>query len=94
MRVLTLAAWCGCLFAGVLSASVQETEALRLADGRRLAVGREMRTWSFAAFPAPLQDWPREVKGAFVELRCEDHEFSTAALILLRDDFRLSLIHI
>jgi Family of unknown function (DUF6055)/Concanavalin A-like lectin/glucanases superfamily len=89
MRVMTLAAWCGCLFVGVLTASVQDTEALRLAEGRRLAVGREMRTWSFAAFPAPLQDWPREVKGAFVELRCEDHEFSTAALILLRDDFRL-----
>ena len=34
-------------------ASVQETEALRLAEGRRLAAGREMRTWSFAAFPAP-----------------------------------------
>jgi len=61
-----------CLFAlfvaGPLLASVQETEALRLAEGRRMAVGREMRTWSFAAFPAPMADWPKEVKGAFVEL--------------------------
>jgi len=79
----------GLLFLPSLGASVQETEALRLAEGRRMAVGREMRTWSFAAFPEPMQDWPREVKGAFVELRCEDHEFSAAALILLRDDYRL-----
>ena len=70
-------------------ASVQETEVLRLAEGRRMAVGREMRTWNFATFPAPMQDWPSSVQGAFVELRCEDHEFSSAALILLRDDYRL-----
>ena len=70
-------------------ASVQETEVLRLAEGRRMAVGREMRTWNFATFPAPMQDWPSSVQGAFVELRCEDREFSSAALILLRDDYRL-----
>ena len=79
----------GLLSFSPLLASVQETEALRLAEGRRMAVGREMRTWSFAAFPVPMADWPKEVKGAFVELRCEDHEFSSAALILLRDDYRL-----
>ena len=79
----------GWLVAAPVLASVQDTEALRLAEGRRLAAGREMRTWSFATFPAPMQDWPTEVKGAFVELRCEDHEFSAAALILLRDDYRL-----
>ena len=79
----------GLMFLSPLLASVQETEVLRLAEGRRMAVGREMRTWSFAAFPAPMADWPKEVKGAFVELRCEDHEFSSAALILLRDDYRL-----
>ena len=81
--LLVLGGSCG------VQASVQETEALRLAEGRRLAAGREMRTWAFSAFPAPMQDWPTEVKGAFVELRCEDHEFSTAVLILLRADFRL-----
>jgi len=75
--------------AGPLLASVQETEALRLAEGRRMAVGREMRSWTFADFPSPMQDWPGTVKGAFVELRCEDREFSSAALILLRDDYRL-----
>ena len=79
----------GLLSFSPLLASVQETEALRLAEGRRMAVGREMRTWSFAALPVPMADWPKEVKGAFVELRCEDHEFSSAALILLRDDYRL-----
>jgi len=81
--LLVLGGSCG------VQSSVQETEALRLAEGRRLAAGREMRTWAFSAFPAPMQDWPTEVKGAFVELRCEDHEFSTAVLILLRADFRL-----
>jgi hypothetical protein len=79
----------GLLAAAPLFASVQETEVLRLAEGRRMAVGREMRTWNFATFPAPMQDWPSSVQGAFVELRCEDHEFSSAALILLRDDYRL-----
>jgi len=78
------------LFAVVpVLASVQETEGLRLARGKQMAVGQPMRTWSFASFPPPMQDWPTEVKGAFVELRCEDHQFSEAALILLRDDYRL-----
>ena len=78
------------LFAVVpVLASVQETEGLRLARGKQMAVGQPMRTWSFAASPSPMQDWPTEVKGAFVELRCEDHQFSEAALILLRDDYRL-----
>jgi carbonic anhydrase/acetyltransferase-like protein (isoleucine patch superfamily) len=89
MRLGLGALWLGLVVWIPLAGSVQETEALRLAAGQRLAVGREMRTWTFAPFPSPMQDWPREVQGAFVELRCEDHEFSTAALILLRDDFRL-----
>ena len=86
MRFVT---WILLLLAGALTASVQETEFLRLAAGRRLSAGREMRTWKFQALPEPMQDWPSEVKGAFVELRCEDREFSSAVLILLREDFRL-----
>ena len=77
------------LLTGVLSAAVLDTEALRLAAGRKLSAGREMRTWKFKAFPEPMQDWSSEVKGAFVELRCEDREFSSAVLILLREDYRL-----
>lgn len=89
MRIFLGAALCGLAAWLPLRGSVQETEALRLAEGRRMAVGREMRNWSFASFPAAMQDWPKEVKGAFFELRCEDQEFSSAALILLRDDYRL-----
>ena len=72
-----------------LLAAVQDTEALRLAEGHRLAAGREMRTWKFTAMPESVATWPTEVKGLFMELRCEDHEFSAATLILLRDDYRL-----
>ncbi len=90
MRLGLGALWLGLVVWLPLAGSVQETEALRLAEGRRLAVGREMRTWTFTSLPSPVsQDWPREVQGAFIELRCEDQEFSTAALILLRDDYRL-----
>lgn len=69
--------------------SVLKTEQLRLEQGKRLAAGREMRSWHFTSFPEPMQDWPKEVKGAFLELRCEDNPFSEAALIVVRDDFRL-----
>ena len=69
--------------------SVADTERLRIEHGRQLAAGREMRVWKFDEFKEPMQDWPREVKGAFVELRCEDNKVSEAALILVRDDFRL-----
>jgi len=56
---------------------------------KKLAAGKEMRVWHFSPFKEPMQDWPREVRGGFVELRCEDNPFSQAALILVRDDFRL-----
>ncbi len=69
--------------------SVLDTERLRIEQGKALAAGREMRVWHFEEFKEPMQDWPREVKGAFVELRCEDNKFSDAALIVVRDDFRL-----
>lgn len=69
--------------------SVLETEKLRLEQGKRLAAGKEMRTWHFTKFPEPMEDWPNEVKGAFLEVRCEDSQFSEAALILVREDFRL-----
>jgi len=77
------------LISGALSAGVQETETLRLAAVRQQSSGREMRAWKFKAFPEPMQDWSPEVRGAFVELRCEDREFASAVLILLRDDYRL-----
>ena len=69
--------------------SVVDTERLRLDQGKQIAAGKEMRVWHFEEFKEPMQDWPREVRGAFVELRCEDNKFSEAALILVRDDFRL-----
>ncbi len=69
--------------------SVQDTERLRIEQGKALATGKEMRVWHFAEFKEPMQDWPREVRGAFIELRCEDNQFSEAALIVVRDDFRL-----
>ncbi|MEA3207599.1 MAG: hypothetical protein QOE70_656 [Chthoniobacter sp.] len=69
--------------------SVIESEHLRIEQGKALAAGRELHAWHFEEFKEPMQDWPREVKGAFVELRCEDNKFSDAALIVVRDDFRL-----
>jgi carbonic anhydrase/acetyltransferase-like protein (isoleucine patch superfamily) len=69
--------------------SVADTDLLRIEQGKQVASGKEMRVWRFEEFKEPMQDWPREVKGAFVELRCEDNKFSEAALILVRDDFRL-----
>jgi len=74
---------------GLTQLSVADTERLRIEQGKALAAGREMRAWHFEEFKEPMQDWPREVKGAFVELRCEDNKFSEAALIVVRDDFRL-----
>lgn len=70
-------------------AQVSVTEPLRVARGRELAAGKEMRVWKFQPIPEPMQDAPREVRGAFLELRCEDQEFSEAAVILVRDDFRI-----
>lgn len=75
--------------APMAAAQVAQTEALRLEAGKQLAKGQEMRTWHFGEFKEPMQDWPREVKGAFLELRCEDQKFSEAALVLVRDDFRV-----
>jgi carbonic anhydrase/acetyltransferase-like protein (isoleucine patch superfamily) len=72
-----------------VGAQVIETEALQLARGRTLATGKEMRVWRFQPLPAPMQGWPTEVRGAFLEVRCEDLEFSEAALVIVRDDFRI-----
>lgn len=69
--------------------SVIDSERMRLELGRKLAAGKEMRDWQFTEFKEPMQDWPREVRGAFVELRCVDLKHSEAALIVVRDDFRL-----
>ena len=80
-------------FALVASAAAQvsvlDTERLRIEQGKKLAAGQEMRVWNFTEFKEPMQDWPRAVKGAFVELRGEDLKHSEAALILVREDFRL-----
>ena len=69
--------------------SAIDTEHLRIEQGKQIAAGKEMRVWNFEEFHEPMQDWPRQVKGAFVELRCEDNKHSEAALILVRKDFRL-----
>jgi hypothetical protein len=73
----------------VAPASVLDSESLRIEQGKKLTAGKEMRAWHFSPFKEPMQDWPREVRGGFVELRCEDNPFSQAVLILVRDDFRL-----
>ena len=69
--------------------SVLDSERLRIEQGKQIAAGKEMRVWHFDEFEEPMQDWPRDVRGVFVELRCEDNKFSEAALIVVRDDFRL-----
>jgi len=69
--------------------SVIDTERLRIEQAKQIAAGKEMRVWKFDEFKDPMQDWPRQVKGAFVELRCEDNKHSEAVLILVREDFRL-----
>lgn len=89
MKLATLLAFALSFLPAVAQVSVLKTEQLRLEQGKRLAAGKDMRTWRFTAFPEPMQDWPKEVKGAFLELRCEDNPFSEAALIVVRDDFRL-----
>ena len=72
--------------AGVQAAAL-DSESLRIEHGKKLAAGKEMRIWHFNSFKEPMQDWPNEVRGGFVELRCEDNPFSEAVLILVRDDF-------
>ena len=74
--------------AGVQAAAL-DSETLRIEHGKILAAGKEMRAWHFNPFKEPMQDWPHEVRGGFVELRCEDNPCSEAVLILVRDDFRL-----
>lgn len=53
----------------------------------RLAEGREFREWKFAKLPDEAAGFPDKVNGAFLRVVCEDHEFSTACVEILRDDF-------
>ena len=74
---------------GRAEVSVLDSEQRRLEQGQQFASGKEMRLWKFSGFQEPMQDWPHEVRGSFVELRGENRQFSEAVLILVRDDFRL-----
>ena len=63
------------------------TAPLRIEQGKALAAGKEMREWHFDKLPKELADFPSTVRGAFLRVVCEDHEFSTACVELVRDDF-------
>ena len=58
--------------------AVQDGHSLRYLENVRLAEGREFREWHFDKLPKELADFPATVRGAFVRVVCEDHQFSTA----------------
>ena len=60
---------------------------LRYLQGVEMAKGREFRDWHFDKLPKELADFPATVRAAFLRVVCEDHEFSTACVELLREDF-------
>lgn len=66
--------------------SPQDGHSLRYLANARLAEGREFRDWHFDKLPAELADFPPVVRAAFLRVVCEDHEFSTACVELLRED--------
>ena len=65
----------------------QDGHSLRYLANVRLAEGREFRDWHFDKLPKELADFPATVRGAFLRVVCEDHQFSTACLELIRDDY-------
>ena len=67
--------------------SAQDGHSLRYVANVRLAEGREFREWHFDKLPKELADFPATVRGAFIRVVCEDHQFSTACVELLRDDY-------
>ena len=56
MKLATLLAFALSFLPAVAQVSVLKTEQLRLEQGKRLAAGKDMRTWRFTAFPEPMQD--------------------------------------
>ena len=70
---------------GILSA--QDGHSLRYVANVRLAEGREFRDWHFDKLSKELADFPPTVRGAFLRAVCEDHQFSTASVELIRDDY-------
>ncbi len=69
------------------SLSPQDGHSLRYLANVRMAEGREFREWHFDKLPKELADFPATVKAAFLRVVCEDHEFSTACVELMHDDF-------
>ena len=67
--------------------SPQDGHSLRYVTNVRLAEGREFREWHFDKLPKELADFPATVRGAFIRVVCEDHQFSTACVELLREDY-------
>lgn len=60
---------------------------LHYLQGVELAQGREFFDWHFDKLPKELADFPATLRGAFLRVVCEDHQFSTACVELLREDF-------
>ncbi len=67
--------------------TVPGTAPLRIEQGKALAAGKEMGEWHFDKLPKELADFPSMVRGVFLRVVCEDHQFSTACVELVRDDF-------
>ncbi len=69
------------------SISVQDGHSFRYIANVRLAEGRKFRDWHFDKLPGELADLPATVRGAFLGVVCEDHQFSTACMELICDDY-------
>lgn len=65
----------------------QDGHSLRYLANAKLAAGREFREWNFDKLPKELGDFPATVRAAFLRVVCEDHQFATACVELLREDY-------
>jgi acyl-[acyl carrier protein]--UDP-N-acetylglucosamine O-acyltransferase len=67
--------------------SSRDGHSLRYVANVRTSEGREFRDWHFDKLPKELSDFPTTVRGAFLRVVCEDHEFSTACVELMLADY-------
>ncbi len=67
--------------------SARDGHSLRYVTNARTAEELEFREWHFDKLPKELADFPPAVRGAFLRVVCEDHQFATACVELMREDY-------